>query len=426
MSSDDNALASQAAIAASPIAGACKSPVIMFIAGENSGDLHGAKLISELKKLFPDSDFFGFGGDRMERAGMHLVENLAQKLPIIGATQVIKNIGKIRALLRLAAQLLEARKPDVLVLIDYPGFNLRTSKVARKLDIPVIYYISPQVWAWHKSRLEIIRQNVSKMLVILPFEADMYDREKIPAVFVGHPLQDTEIDEIDWKTSAVQSTCSRQLVRESIGASEEDTVIGLIPGSRESEIIRHLPVMLGAARIIQQRIPRSRFVLPKATTVPDSLLKKYLDRFSDVKVLVSDKGHQDLRSAMDFAICKSGTSTLEFAIQEIPMVIIYKASWLTGVIARRMVKIPFLGLVNIVAQEEVAPEILQQDATPGNIAERVIALLKSPEKLGEMRRGLAEVKAKLGGPGASKRAATEIAEVIREKRINSKSLTQQT
>jgi lipid-A-disaccharide synthase len=206
----------------------------------------------------------------------------------------------------------------------------------------------------------------------------------------------------------------RQTARECISATPSSKVIGLIPGSRESEIIRHLPIMLGAARLIQKQIPDCMFLLPKASTVPDSLLRKYLDRFPDVKVLVSDVNHKALRTAMDFAICKSGTSTLEFAIVNVPMIIIYKASWLTGAIARRVLKIPFLGLVNIVAGKAVAPEILQQDATPDNIAEAVVGLLNSPEKLAEMKRGLAEVKLKLGGAGASKRAALEIARVLTE------------
>lgn len=376
-------------------------PLIMFVAGENSGDLHASRVIIELRTMFPDGEYFGFGGDRMQQAGMILEENLAQKLPIMGFTQVAKNYPKIKELLNRAAGMLRDRKPDLLVLVDYPGFNLRTAVVARRLQIPVVYYISPQVWAWHRDRLKIIRANVDKMLVILPFEADFYKKEAIDAEYVGHPLQD-DLTEIT----------PRDQVLTRLGLPAEAEVIGLIPGSRNSEVIRHLAVMLDAARLIQARRPNAQFVMPRAGTVPMELFNKYLERFPDVTVHVVEDDHKSLRAAMDFAICKSGTSTLEYALLGVPMLIIYKASFLTAFIAMRLLKIPYIGLVNIVAGEGVAIELLQNNATGPAIARNVIDLLENPEAIIHMKNKLAAVAEKIGGPGASARVAQAIAQIL--------------
>ncbi len=379
-------------------------PLIMFVAGENSGDLHASRVIKELRQMYPQGEFFGFGGDRMEQAGMHLEENLAQKLPIIGLTQVIKNYPKIRELLRRAADMLRHRRPDLLVLIDYPGFNLRTAAVARQEGIPVVYYISPQVWAWHRERLVNIRNTVDKMLVILPFEEEMYRQEGINAEYVGHPLQDDATD-----------ITPRAEVLQRLDLPLDAKLVGIVPGSRNAEIIRHLPPMLEAARLIQKGHPGVRFVLPRAGTVPVELVQKYLSRYPDVEVIVAEDDHKSIRAAMDFAICKSGTSTLEYALLGVPMVIIYKASFLTGVIAKRVLKIPHIGLVNIVAGKEVAPELLQDQATGEVIGDRVLRLLNSPEAMQRMKDDLAGVRDKMGGPGASRRAAEAISVVLNQK-----------
>lgn len=379
-------------------------PVIMFIAGENSGDLHASRVIAELRTIYPQGEFFGYGGDRMEQAGMVLKENLAQKLPIMGFTQVVKKFPKIRQLLRQAAELLRQRRPDLLVLVDYPGFNLRTAAVAKQEGIPVVYYISPQFWAWHRERLELIRKYVDKMLVILPFEADMYREEGINAEFVGHPLQDD-----------LAQVTPRDDVLQRLGLSPNAEVIGLVPGSRNSEVIRHLSVMLEAARIIQGRRPRASFVLPRASTISRGLLQKYLARYPDVKVAVIDSDHKSVRAAMDFSICKSGTSTLEYALLGVPMVIIYKASAITAFIGRRVLKIPHIGLVNIVAQEEVAPELWQESATGNEIARRTLQILENPDTMAAMKEKMDAVRDKIGGPGASRRAAEAIAKSLSER-----------
>lgn len=375
--------------------------VVMFIAGENSGDLHASRVLSQLKTLVPDLEAFGFGGDRMQAQGMELIENLAQKLPIIGMTQVLRNIGKIRALLNQAKELLVERKPDLLVLVDYPGFNLRVSRMAKDLGIPVVYYISPQLWAWHKSRIEIIRRNVSKMLVIFPFEETMYRTEGIDAEFVGHPLKD-DIEPIQ----------DRRAVIENFQLDPDKKIIGLIPGSRNAEIIRHLPIMLEAAHLLLKNNNNLQFVLPQASTIAPELLQKYLERFPNLPVTIITHSHKSMRAAMDLAICKSGTSTLEFALHQTPLIVVYKASFLTGFIAKKVLKIPHISLVNIVAQKEVARELLQENATPEKIASAAETLLKDNVKISNMKKDLHQIAESLGSPGASKRTAEAIARLL--------------
>lgn len=374
---------------------------IMFIAGENSGDIHASKVILELKKLCPDTRVFGYGGERMERAGMKLIENLAQNLPIMGFTQVVSKFPKIRALLKQAEELLRTERPDVLVLVDYPGFNLRMAKKARALGIPVAYYISPQFWAWHKSRLNTIRQNVNKMLVILPFEADLYREEGVKAEYVGHPLQDD-----------LEPVKPREEVAKIVGFPADAELIALVPGSRDGEVTRHLPVMLEAADMISKKRPRAHFIMPRALTISPELLKGYLASYPALPLTMVDSEHKSARAAMDFAICKSGTSTLEYALAGVPMIIIYKASAITAFIARRLLQIPHIGLVNIVAQEEIAPELWQEEATGPEIAKHTLSYLESPGKIVEVRQKLDHVREKVGGPGASQRAAQAIAAML--------------
>lgn len=377
------------------------APVLMFVAGENSGDQHAARVMRELKVLLPGVRMFGYGGERMEAEGMVLEENLAQKLPIIGVTGVLANYGKLKQLLRRAEQMLTERRPDALVLVDYPGFNLRVARMARALGIPVIYYISPQVWAWHKSRLKTIAENVDRMLVIFPFEAEFYQKAGVAATFVGHPLQDNQ-----------EAVRPREEVLKELGINPSARLLGLIPGSREGEVVRHMPVILEAARLVRRKMPEVELVLPRASTVPRPLIDRFLSRYKDVPVHVVESDLKSARAALDFAICKSGTSTLELALLGVPMVVIYKVSALTYWIARAVLTIPFIGLVNIVAGEEVARELIQHAANPKRIADEVVQCLASPGELARVRGRMATVREKVGGPGASRRAAEAIAEVL--------------
>ena len=374
---------------------------LMFVAGENSGDLHGSRLIAELRTKQPEIECFGFGGDRMAAEGMRLDENLAQKLPIMGVTQVVRNYGQIRNLLQRAFAMLARERPDAIVLIDYPGFNLRVATEAKRLGIPVIYFISPQIWAWHQSRIEIIRKTVSLMLVILPFEETLYRDAGVRSRYVGHPLLD-DAEEVP----------SRLEARAALSIPAEARVIGLIPGSREGEIVRHLPLMLQTATLLLKHFPNAHFLVPMASTISPDLITKYVGRYPGLPITISSQRPKTARAAMDFAICKSGTSTLELALADVPMVIIYHVSAVTYWIARAVVRIPWVGLVNIVANDSVAPELLQDAAQPEPLAKEVIRIMESPALLEAMHDGYARVRAKLGKSGASRRAAEAVLELL--------------
>ncbi|MCX7716876.1 MAG: lipid-A-disaccharide synthase [Candidatus Sumerlaeaceae bacterium] len=378
------------------------APRLLFVAGENSGDQHAARLIRHLLELEPQAQCFGFGGVAMERAGMRLDENLAQKMPVIGLSQALRHYNRLKALLARAEATLDTERPDAVVLVDYPGFNLRLAQAAARRGIPVIYYISPQIWAWHKSRLAIIAKSVRLMLVILPFEERIYRQAGVPVTYVGHPLADHN-----------EPLRPAAEVRTMLGIAPEAKVIGILPGSREPEIVRHLEAMLGAARLIARRIPESVFVLPRAETVSRPLIDKYCARFPDVPLRLAETDHRSVRAAMQFALCKSGTSTLELALLGVPMVIIYRVSWLTELMARAVLRIPWIGLVNIVANEEVAPELLQRRATPAGIAQAALEILENPAALARQKEKLGRVAAAVGGPGASRRAAEAVLSVVR-------------
>ncbi|AXA36057.1 MAG: lipid-A-disaccharide synthase [Candidatus Hydrogenedentota bacterium] len=375
----------------------------MFVAGENSGDQHAARLIGELRQRDPSLHCFGFGGEAMAHAGLELVENLAQRVPIIGLSQAIRHYPTLRRLFSRAVDLLASRRPNALVLVDYPGFNLRLAQEAKKLGIPVIYYISPQVWAWNKHRLRIIADTVSLMLVILPFEAELYRREGVPVAYVGHPLLDHE-----------GPMHSRAEVLARLGLPSDAYVVGLIPGSRIPEVRRHLPVLLEAAVAIRRKLPNAAFVIPQATTVSRELIENHVRGYPHLRVAIADGQLASIRSALDFALCKSGTSTLELALADVPMVIFYKVSLPTMLFAKAVLRIPWVGLVNIIANEMIVPELLQHDATPERLARAALEIICSPEQLTRMREGLARVRRAMGRSGASARAAEEILHYLQQ------------
>ena len=376
---------------------------IFIVAGENSGDLHGSNLVRELLKLDPELTVTGIGGGQLQQAGVKLLANIVDRLAIIGLTGVVKNAERIFRLYRKAIRFLEERRPGVVILIDYPGFNFRVMRAAKERGIPVVYYIMPQVWAWHQSRIYTLRDLTDRMLVVFPFEEKLCQSAGMKQVrYVGHPLLDV-----------MNLTMTRPEVFERFQFDPHKKLIGLLPGSRKPEIDRILPAMLGAAERIKKAIPDVQFALPRASTIKPELIQYYLSA-SDVEVKVVDAFRYNVRSVMDFALVKSGTSTLETAILKCPMVIIYKVSFLAWLIGKSVVKLPFIGLVNIIAGEMIVPELLQNEATPMNIAERTIALLGDEKQLENIRYALAKVTEKLGGPGASIRAAQEVIEVLRE------------
>ncbi|MBN1900147.1 lipid-A-disaccharide synthase [Candidatus Sumerlaeota bacterium] len=374
---------------------------IFIIAGENSGDLHGSNLVRELLKMDPSLQIYGIGGNQLEQAGVKLLANIVDKLAIIGLTGVLKNAERFIRLYFRVLRFLDDVKPAAVILIDYPGFNFKIMRAAKKRGIKVVYYIMPQVWAWHQSRINTLRDLTDRMLVVFPFEKRLCEVNGIKQVrYVGHPLLDV-----------MNLTMTREEVFDKFGFDPGKKLIGLLPGSRKPEIDRLLPCMVEAAERIATALPHVQFALPRASTIKPELIQYYLSA-SDVEIKVVDAFRYNVRSVMDFALVKSGTSTLETAILNCPMIIIYKVSFLAWLIGKSVVKLPYIGLVNIISGEMIVPELLQNEATPMNIADKTIELLKDDKQLENIRFALMRIKEKLGGGGASRLAAQETLEVI--------------
>lgn len=376
---------------------------IFIIAGENSGDLHGSNLVRELLKMDPALRISGIGGNQLQQAGVNLIANIVDRLAIIGLTGVLQNAERIIRLYIKVLRYFDSVKPAAVILIDYPGFNFKVMRAAKKRGIKVVYYIMPQVWAWHQSRINTLRELTDRMLVVFPFEKKLCEVNGMKQVrYVGHPLLDV-----------MNLTMTKDEVFEKFGFDPDKKLIGLLPGSRKPEIDRILPCMVGAAERIKKALPDVQFALPRASTIKPELIQYYLST-SDVEIKVVDAFRYNVRSTMDFALVKSGTSTLETAILNCPMVIIYKVSFLAWLIGKSVVKLPYIGLVNIIAGEMIVPELLQNEATPMNIAEKTVELLKDQKQLDNIRFALRQIKDKLGGGGASRLAALEVLEVINQ------------
>lgn len=375
-------------------------PQIFIVAGELSGDLIGAMLVKRLLKLNPELAITGLGGERMEQAGVNIRVNLVRDLAIIGFTEVIRKYPKIRRVFKDTVAYLKGNPPDVLILIDYPGFNLRLAEEAHRLGIKVVYYVCPQVWAWHHSRIHKLRRFVDKALVILPFEEAYLKAGGVDAKFVGTPWLDMMI-----------LTMTREEVIDHFELDPNKKIIGLLPGSRRREVESLLPTMLEAAEKIQASNPDVQFVMPRATTVRPEIVE-HLMTMAQVKVKVVDAFRYNVRNAMDMAIVASGTATLETGLLGCPMVIIYKISTLSWMIGKNLVKIPYIGLINIVAGDLVVPELIQDQCTPQNIADHCLEIIDDPREIERIKYQLGKVKEKMGGPGTSMRAAQMILDIM--------------
>jgi lipid-A-disaccharide synthase len=374
----------------------------MIVAGEASGDIYGAGLVRAVHATDPAVAFFGIGGKRMREAGAETLVDSAD-MAVVGLVEVLKHFRVIAsAFLKLKKILLES-PPDLLILIDYPGFNLRLAKIAKRSGVKVLYYISPQIWAWRQGRVRKIKRLVDHMAVILPFELQFYQKAGVPASFVGHPMADI-----------VKVALSREAAASSFGLDPSRPVIGLFPGSRRSEVSRLLPTILGAASILKQQFPNVQFVLPLASTLHDEDLAPYLAE-SGVEVTIIRERIHDLIRGSDAVISVSGTVTLEIALVGTPMVIIYKLSPLTFQLAKRLVKVDHIGLCNIVAGETVAKELIQDDASSENIASEIGRILSDGRVAGQIKESLSLVQERLGGGGADQRMAQLVFDML-EKR----------
>ncbi len=362
---------------------------VMIIAGEASGDLHGSGVVRELKKAQKGLDVYGVGGEHMRRAGMHLVFHI-NELGFMGFVEVLKHLPFVKIMERTLESILKFKKPDVLVLIDYPGFNLRFARIAKKYNVKIIYYISPQVWAWHKSRVRQIRELVDKMLVIFPFEVDFYRKENVDVEFVGHPLLEV-----------LQSHMSRKNFCRRYGIDGTKKILGLLPGSRRQEIENILPVMLSAAKNIAYESD-----MEVAVGVAPTLEEKYFRALFPMNgVHLVSGATYDLMDHADFALVTSGTATIETACFATPMFVVYKTSWLTYLIGRLLVRVRNIGMVNIVAGKEIVPEFVQHAASVKNLVREALGLLGNETRLASMKEELSKVKDMLGAVGASRRVA---------------------
>ncbi len=365
---------------------------VMIIAGEASGDLHGSSVVRELKQANPAIEIFGVGGDAMKREGMQLVYHV-NEVGFMGFAEVIKHLPVIKSMKRTLEVLLRHRKPDVVLLIDYPGFNLRFAKIAKRCGVKVVYYISPQVWAWHRSRVKGMRGIVDRMLVIFPFEADLYQKEGIEVEFVGHPLLEVLKSDLDRK-----AFCRRY----SLDAGKK--ILALLPGSRKQEIEMIFPEMLRAARSVAAEAG-VEIVLALAPTLREDHLRTFYN-LEGIRV-IRDAAYDVMRNA-DFAMVTSGTATLETGLFGTPMLVVYKTSWLTYILGRLLIQVKNIGLVNIVAGEEVVPEFVQHRATASNLAREALKYIRDERLLAVTRERLQIVKGNLGEKGASRKVAKRI------------------
>jgi lipid-A-disaccharide synthase len=366
---------------------------VLFVAGEASGDLHAAGVAGALRRIRPELNLVAVGGPRLAEQGVELIHRDSQ-LGVMGFLEVLKHVPGHFLLLRRIRKMLERGEIALLILIDYPGFNMKLAAAAKTAGVPVLYYVTPQVWAWGAGRIPKLAEYVSKAAVILPFEEPLLRGYGVDATFVGHPMLDRTLN-MPTKVEA----------REALGLAQNTPVLALFPGSRQQEIDRHIDAFVATARELQRRIPTLQVIVSVAPTVA-------LDANRCPFRLVHSASLSVLRAA-DAGLCKSGTTTLEAAIADCPLVVAYRTGRISFALAKRLVKVPHIGLVNVVAGREVAPEFIQDEVVPARMADTLAELLKKESLVRqEMLNGLAEVRAKLGSPGAADRVARIASDLV--------------
>ena len=366
----------------------------MLSCGEPSGDLYAGALTMELRRQAPSVEVFGFGGEQMARAGARLVGTYAG-LSVTGLTEAIRVLPRSYAMLRQLVRAAAETRPDVFVAIDFPDFNFRLMAAIRRLGIPVVYYISPQLWAWRAGRMKTMKRLVHRVLVIFPFEEELYRREGVAAQFVGHPLVDL-----------ARPGEARDPFLRACGLNPADPTIALLPGSRRSEVSHILPGIAAAVPLIKQQLPKVQFVLAAAPNLPK-------DAFGavDPSIAVVHGRADDVLAASDVVITASGTATVQAALHERPMVVVYRLSQLTYRLGKPFVKVDTYAMANLVAGRKVVPELIQQDFTPERVAAEAVSFLTDSRRYSATRDALREVRHRLGAPGASGRAAGAVLEV---------------
>lgn len=374
------------------------APGVVLVAGEASGDLHGAALVHALRERRPDLRFSGIGGPAMREAGV-VLSHSSEEFAVLGVSEVLSRLPFLLRVLGEMGRAFVRERPALFIPIDYPDFNIRLAARARAAGVPVMYYISPQVWAWRASRVRTLARVVDRMVVVFPFEVPIYEAAGVPVTFVGHPLLDHPPERVP-----------RETVRSALGLADDTPLVAFLPGSRRQEIHRILPPLAGAARLLAAR--GIGVAISRAPSVDRGEFDAVLDRAtaeggggSGARLPVWDGPAAALAGAADVAVVASGTATLETGLTGTPPIVVYRMAPLTWWIARRMVRVDHVGLVNIAAGKRIAPELLQDDVTPERVAALVLELLADPERRASMRRELAALPGRLGGPGAAGRAA---------------------
>lgn len=375
--------------------------LVLIVAGEASGDLHGSNLVRAMKRLDPGITFWGIGGSKMEDAGVNILTS-SSDMAVVGLTEVFPRLYSIiRSHLKLK-YLLKTSHPELLILIDYPDFNLNLARSAKRYGVPVLYYISPQVWAWRTGRIRKIARRVDRMAVILPFEKDFYRKSGLEVEYVGHPILDSISHGLD-----------RSEILVHWGLKDVNPIVGLLPGSRNEEVRNLLPSMVQAVEMLSARYPNIKCILPLASTISLDFVQSII-RESSVEIRISQENIYETLMISDLVFVASGTATLEAAIMEVPMIIVYRVSTISFWVAKMVSKVPYIGLVNLVAGEEIVPELIQDEVTPQRLVDEAIPILEIGHKKWEMIRKLRMVKERLGEGGASEKTARMALEMIRE------------
>jgi len=369
----------------------------MISCGEPSGDLYAGALAVEIRRRQPDAAIFGLGGQRLMAGGGELLADY-RGLSVTGLVEAIRVLPKSLLTLNRLVEAAHSEKPNALVLIDFPDFNFRLAAAIKKLGVPIIYYISPQLWAWRKSRMNVMKRLVDRVLVIFPFEERIYRDAGVPVQFVGHPLVDL----------ARAQEPKESFLRE-IGLDSARPIVALLPGSRPNEVERLLPVIRDAVAKVAAKLPQAQFVIARAPSLDDRLFSSV--KWVGVRPVEVLARTDDVLAISDVAVTASGTATVQAALHGRPMVVVYRLSPLTYRLGRRFLLVENVAMVNLIAGRRIVPELIQDDCTADNIAAETLSLLTSPERAEEMRRGLAEVRARLGGHGASGRAAEAVLEI---------------
>ena len=372
---------------------------ILFSAGESSGDQHAANMFLEIKKMNPTIQGLGMGGNKMAQAGIDIRYNSAG-IGVIGVVEVLKHYGEIRKAMGLLENIIVQERPDLLICVDYKEFNFKLARFAKQQGIKVLFYVGPQVWAWRSGRVKQYGAVIDMMAVIFPFEVPYYEAEKVPVRYVGHPSVDK-----------VHPMFSREQALQQFNLNDNQPIIGLLPGSRQHEIKRLLPEMLKAAALLKQEYPECQFILPQADSIRDIQLQEYLQQ-TPCNVQCIKQLPYDVIQCCHALITCSGTATLEVALLNVPMVIIYKLSPVTYWLGRLLVKTPFIGLPNIIAGKRIVRELIQHEANAENMFLEIKQILSDANYQSSMRKDLLQVKQRLGQGGGSYQMARLALELL--------------